>query len=580
MNNLRYLFVFCCMILSSCRKESTLLVLQTSDVHGSVFPYDFIRDHSIPASLSQVSQYVKESRSKQPVLLLDNGDILQGQPLVYYANYIDTSPVHVMARMMNYMHYDAGTVGNHDIEAGPRVYKKLVDEFDFPWLAANVIDTLTGKPFFLPYALIKKSGLRIAVIGLTTTWVTNWLPEQLWKGLRFEDMEQSARQWLKIVERKEHPDLIIGLFHTGYGGPGSNKSAEDLSENAACSIAANVPGFDIVLCGHDHREMDTVLVNTAGDSVIVLNPGSNARTLAQVALHIEKRGLKRKITYRKGTLLEVKDFHPDSAFLDAFNPDFLKVKEYVMQPVGTLLAPLSSRDALFGPSNFTDLVHKIQLDITGADISFTAALSMNASLPQGQILVRDLFSLYRYENFLYTMDLSGEEIRNYLEYSYALWFRTMKNASDYLLQYRMDEAGNPLLSRRSQAYELKSPSYSFDSARGIHYIVDVSKEPGQRITILGMEDGRPFDLLKTYRVAINSYRGSGGGGHLEKGAGLSAEERIQRIRSSTDHDLRSYMMEWFRAKGEVNPVFEPCWSVIPSSWVDQARKREYPMLFK
>ncbi len=115
-----------------------LKIIETSDVHGAILPYDFIRDRELDTSLSQLSTYLKEQRAKsgQQVILIDNGDILQGQPIVYYYNFEKTDTIHICADVMNYLGYDAAVVGNHDIEAGHPVYDKLVKEFKFPWLAA------------------------------------------------------------------------------------------------------------------------------------------------------------------------------------------------------------------------------------------------------------------------------------------------------------------------------------------------------------------------------------------------------------------------------------------------------------
>ncbi len=125
-----------------------LKLIETSDVHGSIFPWDFTNDKATSASLAQVYTYVEEQRAdkSQSVILLDNGDILQGQPLVYYYNFEDTKTGHICASVMNYMKYDAATVGNHDIEPGHPVYDKIVKEFNFPWMAANAVDTKTGEP--------------------------------------------------------------------------------------------------------------------------------------------------------------------------------------------------------------------------------------------------------------------------------------------------------------------------------------------------------------------------------------------------------------------------------------------------
>lgn len=152
---------FCMFMMQSCmssvEKEVTLKFVETTDVHGCYFPYDFIRQKPTGGSLARVSSYVKELRKTwgDRLLLVDNGDILQGQPVAYYYNYIDTASVHVNAEMLNYMKYDAATVGNHDIEAGHAVYDRWAVQCKFPVLGANVIDTLTGKPYFEPYKVFE-----------------------------------------------------------------------------------------------------------------------------------------------------------------------------------------------------------------------------------------------------------------------------------------------------------------------------------------------------------------------------------------------------------------------------------------
>jgi len=171
-----------------------LKVIETSDVHGSIFPYDFINDKEINTSLAQIYTYVKEERAKkdQQVILLDDGDILQGQPIVYYYNFEKTDTPHICAQVMNYMEYDAGTVGNHDIEPGHPVYDRLVKEFNFPWLAANAVNEKDGEPYFKPYTIIKRGEIKIAVLGMITPGIPNWLPRDIWSGIEFKDMVETA----------------------------------------------------------------------------------------------------------------------------------------------------------------------------------------------------------------------------------------------------------------------------------------------------------------------------------------------------------------------------------------------------
>ena len=186
---------------ASSEKEVTLKLIETSDVHGCYYPYDFIRRHSVQGSLARVSALVGEMRKTygDRLILMDNGDILQGQPVAYYYNYIDTTSVHVVADMLNYMHYDVATMGNHDIEAGHAVYDRWVSQCKFPVLGANIMDVKTGKTYLPPYKVIEREGVKVVVLGMITPAIPSWLPEQLWSGLRFEDMETSARKWVKSV---------------------------------------------------------------------------------------------------------------------------------------------------------------------------------------------------------------------------------------------------------------------------------------------------------------------------------------------------------------------------------------------
>jgi 2',3'-cyclic-nucleotide 2'-phosphodiesterase/3'-nucleotidase len=188
-----------------------------------------------------------------------------------------------------------------------------------------------------------------------------------------------------------------------------------------------------------------------------------------------------------------------------------------------------------------------------------------------------MFKLYRFENMLYTMTMTGDEIQKYLEYSYSEWLNTMKGTGDYLLKYRLDKTGKPVLTE-GKAW-LKNQPYNFDSAAGIDYLVDVRNPEGNRIKIKSFSDGRPFLKNKTYRVAVNSHRGNGGGGHFTEGAGIKRDELRSRIVSSTDRDLRYYILKFITEKKNINPVQSNNWKIIPENWVKSASEREYMLLF-
>lgn len=559
-------------------------IIETSDVHGAIFPYDLVNDRPSNSSLAQVMTYLNEQRSdtNQIVFLLDNGDILQGDPVVYYYNFEKTDTIHLYADVMNFMNYDAATIGNHDIETGHDVYDKFNKEINFPWLAANAINTQTNEPYFKPYTIIERGGIKVAVFGLITPAIPKWLPEKIWEGIRFDDMIETAEKWAKKIRETEQPDLLIGLFHSGvnYNYSGESDSTYK-NENASKLIAEKVAGFDVIFVGHDHEGWNFKTRNPNGKEVLVLGTQAGAKTLAvaNIKLKFDKFCGFFAANEMSGEIVEVKNFQPDEAFMKRFSPAFDEVKKYVSRPIGKFTKSISSRDALFGPSEFVDLINSVQLELTNADISFTAPLSFNATIKEGEIFVKDMFNLYRYENLLYTITMSGKEIKDYLEFSYGNWFNQMKNENDHLLRYRLDENGNIVYSQRSNSPELYERFYNFDAAAGIDYIIDVTKPIGERVNIIKLSDGREFDSNRQYKVAVNSYRGNGGGDHLTVGAKIQKDELNKRLISSTDKDLRYYMMKWIEEKKTVEPKLLNNWKIVPENFWQSGKQKDYKLLF-
>ncbi len=563
-------------------KTIRLKILETSDVHGCVFPQDLVKQRIRKGSLAQVETYVKGLRAdkKQTVVLLDNGDILQGTPFVYYYNYVDTTGVHQLANIMNYMHYAVGTVGNHDIEPGHSVYDKFRKEIDFPWMAANAVVNSTGKPYFKPYVILHRDGLKIAVLGMITPAIPDWLPPSIWSGMHFEGTVKTARYWVKYIQEKEHPDLMIGLFHSGTDSNYGIHTPDQPPEDASGLVAKEVPGFDVVFAGHDHKPSNRVVTNTAGKEVLLLDPGAHAELVSEADITLTynpKTGHYEKTI--SGHLRSMAAYKPDSAFMHKFMPDFVQVQKFVNRPIGKFTTGIDARNALFGPSAFVDIIHQLQLKETHANVSIVSLLSMNARIDKGIIYMRDLFKLYRFENYLYTLKLSGKEIKNLLEYSYGLWFNTMQSKDSHLLLLKTDAAGHLVNSKWTGRPFLKNPYYNFNSAAGIKYTVDVSKKPGERIHILSMADGKPFDMNKTYTVAINSYQGNGGGGTLTEGAGIPKSQLGKRLITSSKKDIRYLMMQWIENQKEVTPRSLNEWKVIPEKWVKPAAARDRELLF-
>lgn len=553
-------------------KTVRLRLIETSDVHGAFFPYDFIQRRETKGSLARVSSYVNNLRREygRNVILLDNGDILQGQPSCYYYNYVATDKQNIVSKIYNYMGYDAASFGNHDVEPGHKVYDKWVGEVDCPVLGANIVDTKTGLPYVKPYTIIERDGVKVAVLGMLTPAIPNWLEEDLWSGLKFEDIRQSARKWIAYLRKNEKPDVIVGLFHSGWDG---GIVTPQYMEDAVKATAEGVDGFDLIFFGHDHRARRAEVKGPDGNTVLCLDPSCNAMNVSDAEIVITKQDGK---VVQKTVTGDVKDITAepvDEAYVNHFAADIEEVKAYVGKKIGSIAKTMYTRDSFFGSSSFIDLIQNMQLSLTKADISFNAPLQFNAQIKEGPVYMSDMFKLYRFENKLCVMRMTGEEILRYLEMSYDLWVNTMKQKDDHIML--LDEKN----STDMQKFGFKNMTFNFDSAAGIDYEVDVTKPDGEKVRILRMTNGEKFDPKKWYRVAMNSYRANGGGELLTRGAGIPKEELLSRKVYESELDLRHYLAEEIKRKGKISPKQNNNWRFVPESWAKPALQRDRELLF-
>jgi 2',3'-cyclic-nucleotide 2'-phosphodiesterase/3'-nucleotidase len=548
-------------ISTACQKGKVELhIIETTDIHGHFFDYDFTRDTFRTGSLSQFATYLDSIRAIQKnLVLLDNGDIIQGDPAVFYSNYIDTSSTHILTNIYKTLNYDVATVGNHDIEAGPDVYNKLKKELPIPWLGANIIEKNNDKPAFKPFHIIEKDGVKIAIIGITTPGIPNWLPQKLYEGLRFDGMVSTAKKWMTIVA-KENPDIVIGLFHAGlnneYGGFSPN---DPLNPNATLDVAREVEGFDIIFAGHDHRRKVMKVASKSGDSVLIVNGGSHAKFAGHVKLTYNKDT--RTIASIDATIDNIQKVKSKTKFNSEFKPFLTQAKAFFNEPIGELNTKLCPQEALFGPSAFMQFIHDVQLFHTKADVSLSAPLQINQCINSGEIYRSDIFALYRYENYLASMNMTVAEIDAFLEYGIKGWFNTMTQSTDYLLQYKEEN-------------RLAHPYYNFSTAEGIEYTIDVRAPIGEKITITKIGNNKSFNTIDTLRVALNSYRMVGGGGHLPRGVNIDREELKKRNVVLSDKPIKSIMMQFFLEKSPVNTNNTINWKLIPEKWVTKAKEKE------
>ncbi len=577
----RHLFLAACALLAlSCGRgpkdgEYTLTVLSTNDVHGTWFDSTYVDSRTRP-SLLAINHYVDSVRAAdgaENVLLIDAGDCLQGDNAPYYFNYIDTITPHLFPRLVSYMKYDAVAVGNHDIETGHPVYDRVAADLmanGVDFLAANAVRNDNGKPYFKPYKVVKRGGLKVAILGYTNANMKAWLQEEIWSGMHFESIVKVIQQDVDRIRAKERPDVMVVVMHSGTGdGDGSMLESEGLD---AFHL---VKGVDWVLASHDHRPYVEVT-----DSCGFLNSGSHARNVAEGRMHLTVKG--RKIvskTYEAG-LIPVKAEMADPVMRAQFQADYDAVKALTLKEVGILNADLWTRDAYRGMSDYMNLIHTLSLGCKPADVSFAAPLTFNGRVASGILKYNDLFTIYPYENQLFVVKMTGDEIKRYLEASYDKWINTVGKADDTLLKIQNQDDPRT----QSQRWSFVNRSYNFDSAAGINYTVDVTRPAGERIAISGMADGSAFDPLREYNVAMTSYRASGGGG-LMKEVGIDTDRIDERVVARYP-EIRNILYDYLMENGSVDPevIGLPTvigqWKFVPEKLVEPAMERDMNRLFK
>ncbi len=528
----------------------TLYILQTTDVHGHIYPYNYYTDKPAPYGLAKAYTKICDYRQKHKnVLLIDTGDLLQGTPLAYYYDKINTTAFNPLILTLNYMGYNAFTVGNHDIEQGLPVYYKAQRHSDFPWLSANSL-LPDGRTFFKPYADFNVNGIKVTILGLTTPAIPMWLDSSLYPGIHWADMVKTAARW--APELRTHTDVLVGSFHAGFEAQYSKEQTDRLglpNENASLLVAKNVPDFDVVFAGHSHRPlgrkgfhaprakpMKNLLIHN-GHRTLLLNAGSWARYLgvAQIILQKNKSG-KYHIKSMDGWLEPLDNVPASAAILTLIRPYHEQTLKYTHTVIATLTDTLSALKARWQDTAFMDLINNAQLSMSPADISFAACFNDRTVIPPGKIRIRDVYGIYQYENYLYVLKMTGQQIKDFLEYC----------ARYYVWQHGALKT-NP-----------KMAGYNYDMAQGIAYEIHVKNPIGKRIKhLIDLKTGRPLDMNKTYKVALNSYRATGGGGHL---AAAHAEQAP--VIWKSDREIRNLLIDYLKKKKLYKPTCDHNWKLV------------------
>lgn len=559
--------------------DSTLIILTTGNLHGAILPYDFKADTASRYSLSNISSYVRDIRNiygNDHVLMLDAGGNFSGSVEAYYYNYINTKDEPIYYRALKYMDYDAFGLSQNDLKIEECLHpQRLPSDWHPKVVCANLLNAQNKKPRFLPYTIIRKGGIKVAVLGLTSPEVNLWLPKMLWKEIMTTDMVETAQEWVNYIRRVEKPDLLIGIFQCGRDYTANGYEMESYKNpNGGIPVVKMVDGFDLVILGKDYYPASYTIVNDFGHKVPVFNVGILAGNVATTVVHFDERkdGTMGKIIHT--AITPSSNYDVDTAFFSRFKDDFENIHGWITQKVGTFDNSCYPFEDFMYQSAYRKFINDAQLWYTKADVSLSGIFTRTAEFKAGDILMGDMLYYYSFENEIVKLRMTGQEIDRFLEYTYGNQYAQMESAEDHLLNlWHEPTTGNLARDPEGHPY-LKIPLTEFFEAAGIRYTVDVSKPRGNRVEIQSLSDGTPFNNRSEYTVAMNSFHGSGGDEILYHAIGWNSETLQLRTIPLHSIHMREVMAQFLISKR--NYRFEPSaeWRLLPAPWIEKVKVRQ------
>ncbi|HFI0936680.1 TPA: bifunctional 2',3'-cyclic-nucleotide 2'-phosphodiesterase/3'-nucleotidase [Streptococcus suis] len=521
-------------------------ILATTDLHTNLVNYDYYQDKPVETlGLAKTAVLIEEAKAENSnIVLVDNGDTIQGTPLGNYKSLIDPieeGEQHPMYTALDTLGFDAGTLGNHEFNYGLDYLRKVISTAGMPLLNANVLHPTTKDFLYQPYTIIDKTftdttgkavSLKVGITGIVPPQILNWDKAYLEGKVIVRDAVEAVRDIVPVI-RENGADIVLVLSHSGIG----DDQYEVGEENVGYQIAS-LAGVDAVITGHSHAEFPgtaekpSFYAKYAGvddtngkiNGTPVTMAGKYGDHLGVIDLNLTYTDGKWTTTSSKAAIrkIDTKSSVADSRIIDLAKEAHTETINYVRQQVGETTAPINSFFSLVQDDPSVQIVNNAQiwyakqqlagtpeagLPILSAAAPFKAGTRGDASaytdIPAGPIAIKNVADLYLYDNVTAILKVNGAQLKEWLEMSAGQFNQIDPNSTEPQNLVNTDYR-----------------TYNFDVIDGVTYQYDITQpnkydrsgklvnETASRVRNLKY-NGQTVTDEQEFIVVTNNYRANG-----------------------------------------------------------------------
>jgi 5'-nucleotidase len=555
-----------CAATAAVHKSVTLKIIAFNDFHGNLQSPGNFRANAQSADgpvggAEYLAAYVNSLEAENPNhIVVAAGDLVGASPLV--SGLFHDEPT---IEAMNRLGLDISSVGNHEFDRGTaELLRKQhggcstqdqqtcegaqvgtpvpFEGAKFEYLAANVVDTKTGKTIFPAYAIRKFGSTRVAFIGLTLQATPTMVVPSGVAGLKFTEEAETINNVVHELEKQKVRSFVV-LIHQGgaqvAAGPVDINGCEGGLE--ASPIRAIVSHLDdavgLVISGHTHAAYICQIANGAGRKIPVTSALSYGRVVTDIDVNIDAATQRFTSVTAKNILVDRTNpaITPNEEIKTLVDQYAAIAAPLANRKVGTITAEITNKINAAGESELGDVIADAQLDATrtsaGAQIAFMNRGGIRTSLPytskfapDGVVTYGELFAIQPFGNSVVTMTLTGAQIKTLLEQQFkgcSLGFPPGKIANRFDNQILQVSGGF---------------TYTWNPAGAA-----CDKVEANSIRL----NGTPIAAEQKYRVTVNSFLADGGDQMYEFTLGT------ERVTGGNDADA---LADYFTKHQQISPA--------------------------